>query len=94
MTTENSTLVVARRYQKGPDFTDLVIRRQHGGDLSGLVFELITYINNKALDAERVESGNLDWVREPFFKKQRHLKDENWSLRTSGNYGPDATLFN
>jgi hypothetical protein len=94
MSTENCTLVVARRYQKGPDFTDLIIRRRHGGELSGFVFEFATYINNKELGAERVESGNQDWVREAFFKKRIRLEDENWSLRTGGPYGPDARLFN
>jgi hypothetical protein len=71
-----------------------MIRRRHGGDLSGSVFEFTSYINSKELGSEGVESGNLDWVREAFFSKRMRLKDENWSLRTSGFYGPEATLFN
>jgi hypothetical protein len=94
MSTESRTPIVALRYQKGPDFMDLIIRWLHGGDVSGSVFEITSYLNNKEPGAERVESGNRDWVREAFFKKRMRLKDENWSLRTSGNYGPDATLFN
>ncbi|MGB8579904.1 MAG: hypothetical protein WCD47_03730 [Candidatus Sulfotelmatobacter sp.] len=94
MSTENCTPVVALRYQKGRDFTDTIIRRLHGGDLSGPVFEYRCYLNNKELGAEHLESGHHDWVREALFKKRMRLKDENWSLTTSGNYGPDATLFN
>jgi hypothetical protein len=87
---ENRTPVYSALFQRGPDFNALLVRQLSGANISGSVFEIVTYLNNREQAERRLESGNRYWIEHALAKEERRLRDEGWAMRTAGHYGSDG----
>jgi hypothetical protein len=90
---ENRTPVYSALFQRGPDFVALLVRQLSGANISGSVFEIVTYLNNREEADRRLESGNRYWIEHTLATEKRRLRDEGWAVRTAGPYGSEGRFF-
>jgi hypothetical protein len=91
---QDRTLVISRKYQKGPETYMLHVAQISGNDIEGTVFQFELWPNGAQEPTERLASGNRYGIRRAFIDKLLDLHENGWSRQGAGAYGhPDRSFF-
>ncbi|MGA2277759.1 MAG: hypothetical protein ABSG00_09150 [Terracidiphilus sp.] len=91
---EQKELVFQRMYSKAGQTQTLIVRKLSGGDISGAIYQLETWLNNVENVDNPVKSGDKYFVRTAYVTKLQDLKEDGWSKQVSGGpYNEDAKFF-
>jgi hypothetical protein len=75
-------LVLYRDYVKADQRQRVIVRRLSGGEISGTVYQLETWVNNVEDEKTRITSGDKFYLRRSYITKLLDLHDEGWSRQT------------